>query len=56
MGMIIESQLLDATQTTNALLGQLLTETRRTNQLLEWLGSLVQSTATADPQAPKPPA
>lgn len=54
MGMIIESQLLEASQMTNTLLGQLLAEARRTNQLLEWVGEFAQARAGSEPPAPKP--
>ena len=54
MGMIVESQILGATQTTNELLGQLLAEVRRTNELLEWVGKLYSSAATASATATAP--
>lgn len=55
MGMIVESQILGATQTTNELLGQLLAEVRRTNELLEWVGKLYSSPAAASTLPGSPP-
>lgn len=45
MGMITESQILRVTEQNNELLGQLLAEVRRTNELLVWLGQVTTSTA-----------
>ena len=54
MGMIVESQIVSATQQSNELLGQLLAEVRHTNALLEWLGQVVTATAAGSPEPTQP--
>jgi len=45
MGMITESQIVNETRQTNALLNQLIQEVRHTNALIEWLGNTLGGAA-----------